>query len=281
MSADPAAHADLRREVEGLAAWYHTIDLPGGVTTPGFFDLRGVVDRWPWPDVAGKRCLDVGTFDGFLAFELERRGAAEVVAVDLDDYLQLDWPADHRLTSTQDPKYLHMVAHAGAERGAGFRIAHRALGSRVERRTISVYDLVPHEVGTFDVVVCGSLLLHLRDPIRALEAIRSVCRGQFLSSELIHLWLSFVAWRVPVARLDGSGVMCQWWVPNGAGHLRMLWSAGFEVEQVSRPYVVAYNRNPEPPRTVARRFEHLVRRLVAGSSAPGVLHRAALTRPRL
>ena len=37
----------------------------------------------PWPDVRGKRCLDVGTYDGFLAFELERRGAASVVATDI------------------------------------------------------------------------------------------------------------------------------------------------------------------------------------------------------
>jgi 2-polyprenyl-3-methyl-5-hydroxy-6-metoxy-1,4-benzoquinol methylase len=35
---------------------------------------------------------------------------------------------------------------------------------------MSVYDLSPERVGRFDVVVCGSLLLHMRDPARALEA---------------------------------------------------------------------------------------------------------------
>jgi tRNA (mo5U34)-methyltransferase len=273
--------ADLQASVDALPAWYHTIDLPGGAVTPGYFDLRPVVDRLPWPDVRGKRCLDVGTFDGFLAFELERRGAAEVVAIDLDDYLQLDWPADYRFSGPDDPRYHRFIELSGTERGAGFRMAAEALGSKVERRVLSVYDLSPAEVGTFDVIVCGSLMLHLRDPVRALEAVRSVCDGVFLSSEVIDLRLSLLARRKPVARLDGSGVMCQWWVPNGAGHLRMLYSAGFEVEQVSKPYVVRYNRNPLPKLTLRQRGEYLLRRLVAGSGAPGVLHRAALVRPRL
>ena len=41
------------------------------------------------------RALDVGTWDGFWAFEMERRGA-EVTALDLDDERDLDWPADRR-----------------------------------------------------------------------------------------------------------------------------------------------------------------------------------------
>jgi len=270
----------LAERAEAVPAWYHTIDLAPGVTTPGYFDLRPVVETFPWPEVRGRRCLDVGTFDGFLAFELERRGASEVVAIDLDDYLQLDWPADYRFTGPDDPRYQKFLQLSGPERGAGFRLAADALGSSVERRVLSIYDLSPAEVGSFDVIVCGSLLLHLRDPVRALEAVRSVCDGVFLSSEPIDLWLSIVGRHRPLARLDGSGVMCQWWVPNGAGHLRMLWSAGFAAERISKPYVVRYNRNPAPALTLRRRAEYLVRRLIAGSAAPGVVHRAVLARPR-
>jgi hypothetical protein len=32
-------------------------------------------------------------------------------------------------------------------------------------------------VGRFDLVYLGSLLVHLRDPVRALECVRSVCDG--------------------------------------------------------------------------------------------------------
>lgn len=73
------------------------MELAPGVVTSGWFDLRPIVDRMPWPDVRGKRCLDIGTYDGFLAFELERRGAAEVVCTDVDDHRGWDWPAHTRL----------------------------------------------------------------------------------------------------------------------------------------------------------------------------------------
>ena len=39
-------------------------------------------------------------------------------------------------------------------------------------------------------MVCGTLMLHLRDPSRALEAIRTVCTGEFMSSEEIDLRLT-------------------------------------------------------------------------------------------
>ena len=94
-STDTAAR-DLSAEVAAHQLWYHTMELAPGVVTPGWFDLRPVIDRLPWPDVRGKRCLDVGTFDGHLAFELERRGAGEVVCTDLASEAEWDWPAESR-----------------------------------------------------------------------------------------------------------------------------------------------------------------------------------------
>src|SRR4051794_19182475 len=83
---------DVHATIAKNQLWYHCIDVAPGVTTPGWFDLRPIVDRMPWPDVRGKRCLDVGTYDGFLAFELEKRGAAEVICTDISDHNQWDWP---------------------------------------------------------------------------------------------------------------------------------------------------------------------------------------------
>ncbi len=66
--------------------WYHTLELGDGVVTKGMFDHRPHLDHYPIPaDLSGKRCLDVATMDGFWAFEMERRGAASVVALDLED----------------------------------------------------------------------------------------------------------------------------------------------------------------------------------------------------
>src|SRR3954468_19023326 len=155
--------------VEALR-WYHTIDLPGGVT-PGEYDLRGIVDRLPWPDsLAGMRCLDVGSRDGFYAFEMERRGAAEVVSLDVDD------PSAYHL-----PEPAPGAGDPAAEVEAGkraFEAARDALGSNVQRVYRSVYDLDPPNQGDFDLVVVGTLLLHLRDPVAALGAIRSCAHGR-------------------------------------------------------------------------------------------------------
>ncbi len=87
---------DLRERVEKLG-WYHTLDFGDGVVTGGMFDLRPYADRYGLPErLDGMRVLDVGTWDGFWAFEMERRGAAEVVALDLDDERELDWPPRRR-----------------------------------------------------------------------------------------------------------------------------------------------------------------------------------------
>lgn len=223
--------------------WYHSIDLDGTVT-PGWFDLRPMVDRLPWPDVVGKRCLDVGTYDGFLAFELEARGAAEVVATDIADHEDWDWPPRQRALGPGQ------LAELAGEKGRGFAIASEALGSQVRREWISIYDLSPERVGTFDVVVCGCLLLHLRDPFRALDALRSVCTGSFLSIEEIDPWLTLRSPRRPAFGLRGA--RGQWTVPNAAAHPRMLSVAGFDVDEVTRPMAIPFGAG-HPARALRHR----------------------------
>ncbi len=269
--------AELRTRLYEHPFWYHTIDVAPGVTTPGWFDLRHVVDDLPWPNVAGKRCLDIGTFDGFFAFELERRGAAEVVAIDVEDHLKWDWPPDYRSAElSRDPGF------SGPPKGAGFRLIAELTNSKVQWKPLNIYDLDPEVVGSFDVVICGSLLLHLRDPIRALEAVRSVVatNGTFMSSEQIEPYLSIVRNR-PLFKLDGSGRNCQWWLANAAGHKRMLFAAGFEVLDASRPFVLRFNEHPKPGNSLRERALKAFNRRATGDPNPGVLHRAVLTRVRV
>ncbi len=262
---------DLRERIAAAPLWYHTLDLHG-TETPGWFDLRPIVDRMPWPDVQGKRCLDVGTYDGFLAFEMERRGAAEVVAVDIADHDQWDWPPDLRAEGGTA-----LAKLAGPEKGAGFRVAHEILESSVTRHEISIYDLDPDRLGTFDVVVCGSLLLHLRDPLRALEAVRTVTEGVFLSSETIDLPLTVLHPRRPTAKLLGAGELCQWWIPNAACHEQMLRSSGFSIERTSKPYSIPYGVAHPAIKGLRGRLHAGLQRVT--TSGEGVPHRAVLARP--
>lgn len=204
--------------------WYHTIDLPGGVTTPGFVDSRTCAPRLPFPDLGGKRCLDVGTMNGFWAFEMERRGAAQVTTIDVDDISEIDWPPRMRLKGTET-KYL--PADDRLHTISGFNVAKAALGSDVERRAVNVYDLSPDAVGTFDFAFVGSILLHLRDPILALDRVRSVCTGEALIFEAIDLVGTLLSPRQPRAHLDAEKVW--YWTPNAIALRRMIESAGFDV----------------------------------------------------
>ena len=130
----------MQAAVDAHPFWYHTIDVAPGVTTPGWFDLRHVVDPIPFPDVRGKRCLDIGTFDGFYAFEIERRGAAEVVAIDVEDHEALGLAA--RLPRRRPGPRPRL---SGPPKGAGFRLARELIGSKVDWRPLNIYDLDPAE----------------------------------------------------------------------------------------------------------------------------------------
>jgi tRNA (mo5U34)-methyltransferase len=263
--------SDLRDEI-ATTLWYHTMELAPGVVTPGWFDLRPVVDKLPWPDVRGKRCLDVGTYDGFLAFEMERRGAAEVIAIDVDDHREWDWPARWRATGAA-----RLAELAGPEKGVGFRVAASALGSKVGRRGVSVYDVAEAGLGEFDVVVCGSLLVHLRDHVRAIEAIRHVCTGEFMSSEVIDLRLTLLHPKQPYARFDGTTELCQWWTPNVAGLARMVTSAGFDVVRTIKPYADPHGPgHPTAGHDLRSRARTIVRNAWLGNN--GVPHVALCAR---
>ncbi|MDQ3742337.1 MAG: class I SAM-dependent methyltransferase [Actinomycetota bacterium] len=203
--------------------WYHAVELPDGSVTPGWFDLRAQVHHYGLPgDLSGMRCLDVGTWDGFWAFEMEKRGAAEVVALDLDDEADLDWPPRRR------------PASFSSGRGDGFRELRARLGSSVERVELSVYDATPERLGSFDLVFCGSVLIHLRDQFLALERIASVCRGRFVSAEEYDRLTSLLPVALNRWRGDDPRAVV-FWRPNARAWRRMLWSAGFDrVERVGR-----------------------------------------------
>ena len=231
---------DLQAAVDEIS-WYHTLELAPGVVTPGWFDTRQVAPQLPWPDLTGKRCLDVGTFDGFWAYEMEKRGAAEVVAVDALDPTVWDWPIgshDEVVEAVGDRK----------RGGVGFELAHAELGSKVVRHELNIYDISEERLGRFDFIYLGSILLHLRDPIRALERVRSVCDGHVMSVDAIDLPLEFRMRGKPAAQLDGVG-RPWWWKPNNAGLKRMVQDGGFDV--VSGPTRVWMPMGGSVPRPIA------------------------------
>lgn len=211
---------DLAREV-GRLPWYHVMELPGGIVTPGVDDPRDRLPLLALPDdLSGLAVLDVGAWDGFFSFECERRGAARVVAA--------DWFAWRE------------ASHGAKE---SFELARRALGSGVEDVEIRVEELAPERVGTFDLVLFAGVLYHVRDPLRALDAVAGVTDGRLIVETHVDLTMR----RKPALAFYPSRELgddhTNWWGPNPAAVEGMLRAAGFDdvvkVFPRSRAYEIA------------------------------------------
>jgi tetratricopeptide (TPR) repeat protein len=155
----PAWLEKLQERYKTCPFWYHQIELPGGIITPGWAPLNR--DAYDLPDrLDGLRVLDVGAWDGYWTFEALRRGAREVVAIDnFSDTLSV--PADRPWRDWQN-----------------FDVCREALGfdeSVCKRMTLSVYDVSEETLGRFDVVFFFGIFNQLRDPLGALEKVAALC----------------------------------------------------------------------------------------------------------
>src|SRR4051812_24430490 len=237
--------------------WYHTLELPGGVVTPGEYDLRAVAGRLPWPDLSGLRCLDVGGRDGFYAFAMEQRGAAEVVPIDVADPAAIDFPG---------PRPPEDAIQAELDAGnAAFALAREALGSAAERRHVSVYELREADIGRFDFPGLGPLLLHLRTRVGALTAVRGVA-DRLLVNDAVRPGRE----RRPVARFAPTPDEPFWWLLNRPALLRAVEAAGFAIEQASDPYPVPWGPGREAPSLLGGGLRQLPQRAQMRRGAPHV-----------
>jgi len=196
--------------------WYHTLDLGHGIVTPGIYDLNPYLEFYGIPkDLSGKSALDIGAASGFFSFELERRGA-KVTATDLPQWLDHDFGAVYKPDRPLDvlQSYLHDP----------FELAKKVLNSRVKKENINVYDISPERLGTFDLVFCSSVLLHLRDPIKALQNIQSVTREKAIIATGIFEGYT----EEPAAQFSGHKDGATWWLPNRPCLEAMIKSVGFK-----------------------------------------------------
>jgi SAM-dependent methyltransferase len=226
--------------------WYHAVDLPGDITTPGKYDYRGTVDRFGFPDsMRGMSVLDVGSATGFFAFEFERRGAT-VVSVELPDLEKLDrFPGQDTssLLSKIDAMSTQRPAEAVAVSGsaynaeqlhyymldAPFKLCARMLESRVERRYCTVYELSPERLRrtAFDWVFAGDVLVHTLRPFDALVALAGMCAGTLVIAQAMPGSPSD-----PPAMLYEGGETpgedsISWWLPNEKCFIQLLRKLGF------------------------------------------------------
>lgn len=200
--------------------FFHIIDLPDGRVTPGTTDHRNQpaflgIDA---PGLlAGDRVLDIGANDGFWSFWAEKAGAAEVLATDVDSYVDYDW-------GFAGPP---VTARRQANKRTVFDALHAEFRSKVQREKVTVYDLKQERHGQFDLVLFYGVLYHLRHPLLALDAIRRVCRG----CVIVETHVSNRAPFVPQSLFYWDDVFngdTNWSGPSEACVVAWMKSAGFE-----------------------------------------------------
>jgi 2-polyprenyl-3-methyl-5-hydroxy-6-metoxy-1,4-benzoquinol methylase len=179
------------------------LDLGDGNVITGTYDMTRYVGHYGIPaDLTGRTVLDVGTASGYFALECAARGA-DVTAIDM-------WPS-----SWLDELF---------ELSSGtIRYAQK-----------DIYDL-DESFGSFDLVICGSLLLHLPDQLGAIRRLRRVTRGRAVISTSCTEDSESEA--RPYCEFLGEhateGDYWSYWSLNAAALVRMCKVAGFsEVEQV-------------------------------------------------
>jgi tRNA (mo5U34)-methyltransferase len=182
--------------------WYHSIELPDGGVIPGLQtleQLRSRLARFPIPqDLSGKRVLDIGAWDGWFSFEMEKRGA-EVVALDSAEHTR-------------------------------FLTARELLKSRVEYRIGDICRISPRELGRFDIVLFFGVLYHVKHPMLALETVCDLANSMaFVASFVTDDGTDLAA--PPVMEfyetMELRGQFDNWVGPNSSCLLAFCRTAGF------------------------------------------------------
>jgi 2-polyprenyl-3-methyl-5-hydroxy-6-metoxy-1,4-benzoquinol methylase len=186
--------------VNDAGGTYHRLDFGSGIIMDGEYDIARYIAYYGIPqDLTGRSVLDIGTASGFFALECARRGA-QVTAIDI-------W----------DPAAFYDQFRAALD--LDFRYIQK-----------DIYDL-DTTFGQFDLVICGSVLLHLRDLFGAIEKIRSVCKREaIISTALLEnrlcehkAYCEFVGMK----NTGGSGEYWVYWHLNTMALKSMLLAAGF------------------------------------------------------
>ena len=209
--------------------WYHSFTFDNGYRVPGYWNVAPTVPAIEFPDLAGKTVLDIGTASGWFAFYFEQAGAT-VTAVEIaqrSDFNHFGYVAG------EVPEPAHDQSH-----GRGFRTMKKLLGSQVALEQGSVYDLGLHLLPnqSFDIVFLGCILLHLRDPVGALQAARRVAKQMVIATTIIDRHrlpqaLPAMLWIRPEPNSIG------WWHPTKLAYQKWFEAAGFTNVDVERSVV--------------------------------------------
>ena len=184
--------------------WHQRFTIDG-VTSPGYHDMDLLISSAQVPDdLTGLSVLDVGTTNGAAAFECEKRGAKEVIAVDICQ-----------------PNVF------------GFDLLAKFLNSQVQFLQSSIYQLPSKLQGRrFDFVIFWGVLYHLRHPLLGLDALAQVSNDHLTLETVISSDSNTSATFFRGTELGNDG--SNWWAPSESCLSQMLSSSGFTPRLIKR-----------------------------------------------
>lgn len=229
MVSPPREASGLAAEAAALGPWFHNLHLPDGTQTAPHHPL-GDFPAMKWEQIAphlpkrldGWTVLDVGCNAGFYSLELARRGA-EVTGIDVD------------------PHFLRQARWAASVNG---------LENRIRFHQSGVYDLARWD-HDYDLVLFLGVFYHLRYPALGLDLVVERARRLVLFQTLTmpgeaeyetpddqdfddRSALLTPGWpKLAFIEKSLAGDPTNWWVPNHAGVVALLRSAGLAV--IARP----------------------------------------------
>jgi tRNA (mo5U34)-methyltransferase len=241
-----------REELEAMARsvpiWFHSIDFGEGIVTNGWkssAQLRYEIDSFRLPDLRGKTVLDINTWDGFFAFEAERRGASRVVA--LDYYMwAMDLPVHHNYWKEckergVTPAAYHTMPYYLPETmpgKIGFDTAKAALRSKVEGIVADFMTMNIDSLGLFDIVFYFGSLYHMENPLDAMKRVAAVTR-EMVIIETEAIWVAGFDQHALCEFFESNelnGDVSNWWAPNERALAGLCRAAGFaRVEPIVGP----------------------------------------------
>jgi O-methyltransferase len=217
--------------------FYHRSLLPDGRFIEGAWNLIGGEKEYlGGVELEGRRVLELGPASGWLTVWMEQQGA-RVVGFDVGWDLQPDLiPLPNFDLAVAGPQQIAFISHVQN----AWWLLHREYGLQADAVYGSIYDL-PADLGRFDVSVFGSILLHLRDPFRALHQAAMRTDEAIVVVEPLRHGPAEVS--EPVLRWNVTGSVSPngWWGFSPGAIVDMLGVLGF-------PHAtVTYHRQPYRP----------------------------------
>lgn len=201
--------------------FYHTMELPGYGVIKGNWDLRPGVDSYlGHVDFFGKRVMDVGTANGYLCFEMEKRGA-EVVGYDLSD--EYDWDIVPFGGGLKLDETIQVRKKTIRKLNNAWWFSHHILQSKTRVVYGTAYT-IPKTIGTVHIATFGSILLHLRDPFLALQRAAAITAETIIVTDLLSSGNDLLTFLPDAATEDKSDT---WWSFTPEIICRMLGVLGF------------------------------------------------------